>query len=140
MRKPIRIRDMTPEEVEAFQAECAAKKAAELEAKNAHRRAYSHTYSERWHIENPEKARAMYRMRNYGITQEQWDTLFTSQGNKCGNPGCGATEPGGKFHWNTDHDHVTGEVRGILCHHCNRLLGAARDDIEHSPEGCGIWQ
>jgi len=31
------------------------------------------------------------------------------------------------LHW--DHDHVTGEFRGWLCHHCNIALGAVDDSI-----------
>lgn len=29
-----------------------------------------------------------------------------------------------------DHDHKTRKLRGLLCNHCNMLLGMAKDDIE----------
>lgn len=32
--------------------------------------------------------------------------------------------------WCLDHNHKTGEVRGWLCHSCNRSIGSTLDDIE----------
>ena len=29
-----------------------------------------------------------------------------------------------------DHDHLTGKLRDLLCHHCNLLLGNAQDSVE----------
>ena len=64
----------------------------------------------------------------FGISRQEWDALFTSQGNCCGI--CGRTDTGTKRDWHTDHDHITGKVRGILCHGCNMALCGAKDNPE----------
>ncbi|HEY1197287.1 MAG TPA: endonuclease domain-containing protein [Thermoplasmata archaeon] len=57
----------------------------------------------------------------YALSPEAWEVLFESQGRRCGC--CAATTSGGKNGWQTDHDHRTGRVRGILCVPCNLQLG-----------------
>lgn len=65
--------------------------------------------------------------RKYGITITQRDAILQAQGNICGV--CGAASPG-KIDWNTDHDHSTKQVRGVLCGGCNVLLGRLGDSIQ----------
>lgn len=69
----------------------------------------------------------------YGITPEQWDAMFESQGNRCAI--CRTDDPGGKG-WATDHDHACcpergtacGKcIRGILCGCCNTGIGLLKD-------------
>jgi len=67
----------------------------------------------------------------YGITEEQYQAMFESQGNACAI--CGSTDwPASNYAGSphVDHDHATGEVRGLLCGHCNNGLGHFRDDPE----------
>lgn len=66
--------------------------------------------------------------RNYGVTLEQHEEMLRSQGYRCAI--CGSDDPFNKLGWQTDHDHTSGMVRGILCRKCNLLLGFAGDDIE----------
>lgn len=57
----------------------------------------------------------------YGIATPEWEAMFDSQGRACAI--CRATTPGKQGLWHTDHDHVLGPVRGILCANCNMKLG-----------------
>ncbi|AXH44386.1 endonuclease VII [Arthrobacter phage MargaretKali] len=63
-------------------------------------------------------------LRTYGLTVEAYDEMFSAQGEACAV--CRSSEPGKC--WAVDHDHATGEVRGILCWNCNVGLGHFRDD------------
>lgn len=85
---------------------------------------------QRWYRDNKEKScessRVSAMARKYGLTQEQWDELFLSQGRKCANVMCPRVQPTGK-NWHVDHCHKTGKVRGILCGHCNTAIGFSGD-------------
>lgn len=73
-----------------------------------------------------ERARTLHR---YGLTQADWDALVTAQGDRCAI--CQTERPGGRGErWHVDHDHMTGRVRGLLCHRCNMGVGFFLDDPE----------
>jgi hypothetical protein len=71
-----------------------------------------------------------YRERNirtYGITPDDYDRMLADQGGRC--PICKGDFSAQQRAPHIDHDHYTGQVRAILCHHCNLMLGQAKDDI-----------
>jgi hypothetical protein len=78
--------------------------------------------------QNRQRYHERMRMWKYGLTNEQWLSLFEKQGNCCAI--CKTKTPN-RNQWCTDHDHSTGKVRGILCHHCNRALGLFQDSLSH---------
>lgn len=68
-----------------------------------------------------------HRLRQYGITAEDYDALRVAQDDTCAI--CGRPDPLSKSGvWHVDHCHSTGRVRGLLCTKCNTGLGLFEDD------------
>ena len=74
-----------------------------------------------------------YYQRNYGIGLEDWRRLHQEQEGLCAIcRGEGFTM--GRDHVSklmVDHCHSTGDVRGLLCHNCNRALGLLQEEPEN---------
>jgi hypothetical protein len=75
----------------------------------------------------PEARRNDSYKRLYGITLQEYECMLKEQDGRC--KLCGTTEPGGRGnHFAVDHDHVTNEIRGLLCQKCNQGLGLFCED------------
>lgn len=86
--------------------------------------AYQAEYRQR-----PERKRALrdlYYRRTYGISADEVDAMLAAQGGRCAI--CGRV-PERAGSWHLDHDHMTGQLRGILCIDCNHGLGKLQDDL-----------
>lgn len=62
--------------------------------------------------------------RRYKIDEAEYQRLFTVAGGMC--EICKTPATGILY---VDHCHETNAIRGLLCQHCNTLLGFARDDL-----------
>jgi hypothetical protein len=67
--------------------------------------------------------RKQYRLKKrYGLTTEEFSAMVLSQNNKCKICGVEMSSP------QVDHNHLTGEVRSLLCRPCNTSLGLLKED------------
>jgi hypothetical protein len=95
----------------------------------------------RWQQENKERLheyRRGYRRRRkveernaylpctFGMSNADYDTLLAGQAGGCAI--CGKRP--GTISLHVDHDHESGEVRGLLCVGCNNALGQFKDSVE----------
>jgi nitrate/TMAO reductase-like tetraheme cytochrome c subunit len=75
---------------------------------------------------NPIKSRAKNLKNRFGLSLEDYDQMLESQNGQC--KICGTDTPGNKGRFVVDHNHVTGEVRGLLCWSCNVGIGHLQDN------------
>ena len=66
----------------------------------------------------------------YGITELATQAMMNKQKGCCLICEESLVHPFSVRSYSVDHDHSTGEVRGLLCHGCNIGLGGFRDSIE----------
>lgn len=86
--------------------------------------------TKKWVGENRDKRKDYYLRRTYGITLTRYNELLDAQGGACAI--CGTDDPKGKSgtYFVVDHNHETGENRGLLCNRCNRAIGLLGEEVE----------
>lgn len=72
-----------------------------------------------------EQEREYHLQKKYNISQEVYEHMYSLQGGAC--KICEKNFP--RLH--VDHDHKTGNVRGLLCGSCNRAIGLLKDDVSN---------
>lgn len=73
------------------------------------------------------RRRAKARTRGFSITSNDYNYLYEQQQGCCAI--CGRHQSEFDRRLAIDHDHKTGQIRGLLCTHCNLALGLMRDNI-----------
>lgn len=108
---------------------CACAKTAAWKAVDPQRSSESQRRSRQ---KNPRVYRNKILRRTFGITLEEYEAMEQAQGGLCAICNQAETEihPKSKTTRNlaVDHDHGTGQIRGLLCNSCNRALGLFRDN------------
>ena len=89
-------------------------------------------YREMWHRkyykEHKREIAGKHTMRTYGITIDDKEDILAGQDYQCAI--CGKRLPLLGHDTHIDHNHDTGEIRGILCNGCNNILGNAKDSVK----------
>lgn len=75
------------------------------------------------------QARKWQRSYLYGLSEEQFKSLHSKQEGKCAICSTPERECVRQVLY-VDHNHKTGEVRGLLCSHCNSAIGQFKESAE----------
>jgi Recombination endonuclease VII len=87
-------------------------------------------YHKEWVQKNKSKRKKIVRrsaLKQYGLTEEQYEQLLNKQNNCCAIWDTLKIE--GRNNLHIDHDHETGTIRGLLCSNCNTALGLLKENL-----------
>ena len=85
---------------------------------------YNKDHKRKWRKNNPRKA-LEERIKKYNLSYEDWVRQWTGQDGECAICGQPFDQHSDAY---VDHNHKTGEVRGLLCNRCNLGIGFLNDD------------
>ena len=91
---------------------------------------YLKEHSKKRYQENKVEHRSRGLIKRYGIDSEEYNHMLLEQGGTC--KICKSPDHKNKRvkFFAVDHNHETGQVRGLLCHSCNRAIGLLQDKVE----------
>jgi hypothetical protein len=79
-------------------------------------------------LETSIRLRENHHARKYVLAPNDYAAMMLAQGSRCAICATSAAAEAGVLH--VDHNHATGQVRGLLCGRCNRGIGQLRDSPE----------
>lgn len=83
-------------------------------------------FERKYYKRDKEKIRGRNLQKKFGLTLEQYNQMAKAQDFKC----AVCKQPETSKSLAVDHDHKTGQIRGLLCGRCNPGLGFLKDDPE----------
>ncbi|SRR6266478_3293906 len=97
---------------------------------NSHCKECHNVLQEVWNAKNIDRIRATHRRahrrKSFGVQSHEYVEMYQKQNFVCAI--CGSEDIGRRL--DIDHDHETGQVRGLLCSNCNIGLGKFKDNPE----------
>jgi hypothetical protein len=91
--------------------------------------------NKKYHELNKEKIKVLnqklHLKNKYSLTFEQYNKILESQNDVCAickNKEISLDSIGNIRELAVDHNHITGNIRGLLCNKCNRMIGFSNDN------------
>ena len=91
------------------------------------KRSINRLQDERRHESRKLSQKNAYLLRTYGITLDTYNRMLEAQNHQCA---ICRRDNDDIRKFAVDHDHLTGKVRALLCHNCNKGLGMFQDNAD----------